>query len=160
MAAKGIFNESELAFFDKLAEFLQVQSDVADTSAGLAVLLSMLSASLMAAEALVAGDFVHVFADSGVAKVQKANATDTTKPADGFVLAAVAPGALAKVYGPGQVNTALSGLTPGSKYWLSTTGGAAASAAPAASGNGDQEIGKALSANALLFAPKLMVEAP
>lgn len=154
--ATGLMDSSWYRYFEQLEG---TADDSTSTSSGLTTLLDMLSALLLTTENLAAGDFVHVFTSGGVAKVQKADATDLTKPADGFVLSAFLAGASARVYGPGQINNALAGLTPGAKYWLSVTGGASITP-PATSGNGDQEVGKALSATSLLFAPKLMVEAP
>jgi hypothetical protein len=118
------------------------------------------TASITASEALAAGDLVSLHTVSGAVKMRKANATDTTKPAHGFVKAAVASGASGTFYGPGQVNDAVSGLTPGATYWLSTTGGGVSTSAPSTSGNGDQEVGQALAAGQLLFMPKMMIEAP
>jgi hypothetical protein len=66
-----------------------------------------------------------------------------------------------KVYGPGAINDQLSALTIGEIYWLSTTGGGAvATTPPATTGNGNQSLGKALSATSLLFTPGAMGEAP
>jgi hypothetical protein len=58
--------------------------------------------ALTASEALTAGQIVSIWSSSG-AKVRKANATDDTKQAHGFVLANVSSGATATVYLPGQV---------------------------------------------------------
>jgi hypothetical protein len=110
------------------------------------------SSTLTAAEAIVAANFVNIFASSG-AKVQKANATDDTKPANGFAPAAISNGATGSVQGPGKIS-GLSGLTPGAIYYLSTTPGAITATAPTGAGNLVQEVGVAVSATELLFHPK------
>jgi hypothetical protein len=117
------------------------------------------SASITASEALTAGDLVNLHTVTGAIRMRLADSTGTTKPAHGFVTASVLSGAAGTFLGPGQVNDALSGLTPGATYWLSTSGDVV-SAAPATSAHGDQEVGQALSATELLFMPKMMVEAP
>lgn len=118
------------------------------------------TASITASEALTAGQLVNLHTVTGAIRMRKANATDTSKPAQGFVLANVSSSAVGTFYGPGQVITGLSGLTPGATYWLDTTGGALTVTAPSTTLNGDQEVGQALSATTLLFNPKTMFEAP
>jgi hypothetical protein len=108
---------------------------------------------LVASEDLAAGDIVNVHTVSGAAKVQKANATDATKPAQGFVKAAVSAGGEATVFFGGQVNDAVSGLNPGALCHLDTTAGGVTSVALTANGNLDQEVGIAISANELMFWP-------
>jgi hypothetical protein len=109
--------------------------------------------TVTASEALTAGQIVSIWSSSG-AKVRKANATDDTKQAHGFVLANVSSGATATVYLPGQVITGLSSLTPGATYYLDTTGGAITATAPSSSGNYQQVVGQAISATSLIFAPQ------
>lgn len=121
---------------------------------------SVFSQDLTASQDLAAGDLVNIHTVAGASKMRLADADDTTKPAHGFVKAAVANGALGAFYGPGQVNDAVAGLTPGATYWLSTVAGGLVAAAPSTTLNGQQEVGQALSATKLLFAPKMMVEAP
>lgn len=104
-----------------------------------------------ASEALTAGDFVNLWNDAGTLKVRKADATTSAKPAHGFVLANVAAAASATVYLLGEINTAVSGLTVGSDYYLSTTPGGVTTSAPSASGNIVQFIGRATQATALPF---------
>lgn len=125
-------------------------SDVPDFTPAV---LAVNSASVVAGEDLVAGEFVNIYADSGVAKARKADATDDSKPADGFVLAAVASGATAKVLGPGSLNDQLAGMTPGALQYLAT-GGGRTETAPSAGGNWVQPLGKAVSATELQFAPQ------
>ncbi len=103
-------------------------------------------------ENLTAGDFVNLFLSGGVIKVQKADATNNAKPAHGFVLANVVAPANATVYRTSQNNSALTGLTIGSDYFLSTTPGGVTATAPSASGNIVQPLGRATLTTALTFA--------
>lgn len=75
-----------------------------------------------ASEALSAGDFVNIFPDGGAAKVRKAD-NATGRKADGFVDEAVDQAANATVFPLDSVNAELTGLTPGTEYWLGTAGG-------------------------------------
>ena len=103
-------------------------------------------------ENLTAGDFVNLFLDSAVIKARKADATTNAKPAHGFVLANVTAPANATVYRISTANTALTGLTIGSDYWLSTTPGAATTTPPSATGNIVQELGRATLTTSMVFA--------
>jgi hypothetical protein len=102
-------------------------------------------------ENLTAGNFVNLWNDSGTIKVRKADATDNTKPADGFVLANVTSPANADVYLISGQNDQLSALTLGGEYYLSTTPGAITATAPSSAGNIVQRLGKAVSATKLIF---------
>ena len=68
--------------------------------------------AILCTEALAAGDWVNIFLSGGVRKCRKALAADGTKPAHGFVIAAVTSGGSATVY-RGGTNTkiALTGFT-------------------------------------------------
>jgi len=100
--------------------------------------------SLPAYEALIAGDFVNIFLDSGVPKVRKADAS-ANKPAHGYVLSSVASGSTAIVYFDHQ-NTKLTGLTVGAYYFLSnTTAGTVMTACPTTTGHIMQIVGVAIS---------------
>lgn len=114
------------------------------------------SVSIPATENLAAGDFVEIYASSG-AKCRKADAT-TLKRADGFVLAAVTSGNPATIYPLGELNNQLSGLTPGSDYFLSLTAGGVTTTAPSATGQLYQYLGNAVSATELITSSDLAVE--
>ena len=107
---------------------------------------------LPASEELNAGNLVNIFTEGGVAKVRKAD-NSNNRPADGFVVDAVSSTATATVYPLENVNSGLTGLTPGATYWLGTAG--AVIAVPldesdvANDGKVSQQIGKALSATEL-----------
>lgn len=102
-----------------------------------------------ASENLASGDFVNVHNSSG-AKVRKADASDATKPADGFVLAAFTSGQPATVYFSG-VNDQVSGLTPGATVFLSETAGGFVTTAPTGAGVIQQKIGRAIAADSIAF---------
>lgn len=102
-------------------------------------------------ENLTAGQFVNLYDNGGVINARKADATTNAKPADGFVLANVTSPANATVYLISSNNTALSGLTVGANYWLSTSAGGITATAPSSAGNIVQRLGKAKSATVLIF---------
>ena len=106
--------------------------------------------SIQASENLSAGDFVNIHDATG-ARVRKADGSNA-RAAHGFVLDAVTSGATATVYRSGS-NTGLTGLVPGTAYFLSTaTAGAATATAPTLTpGHIIQVLGVADSAGALAF---------
>lgn len=106
--------------------------------------------TITASEALAANDLVNIYNSSGP-KVRKANATDGTKPAHGYVKAAVASGDPAVIYFDGE-NDNLTGLTAGT-YFLSTTGGQMTQTVPSANGNIAQKVGVATAAGSFVFEP-------
>jgi hypothetical protein len=86
--------------------------------------------------------------------VRKADATAVGKEANGFVRSAVANAATATVYLPGN-EMALTGLTPGTRYYLSaTTAGGYTATSPSATGNVSMSIGVAVSATEMIFDPE------
>ncbi len=102
-------------------------------------------------EDLTAGNFINLFLSGGVIKARKADATTAGKPAHGFVLANVTAPANATVYGLSNTNTALSGLTIGTDYYLSTTPGATTATAPTGAGNLSQYLGIASLTTEIVF---------
>lgn len=107
------------------------------------------TASIVATEALTAGDLVNVYNSTGI-KCRKADASTSAggKRAHGFVLANVSSSGTALVYFSGQ-NTSVSGLTPGTTYVLSDTtpGGLLALASgPTTAGHLLQVVGVAIDA--------------
>jgi hypothetical protein len=105
---------------------------------------------MVASEALTAGDFVNIWLDTGTRKARKADASNG-RFVSGFVSANVALNANATVILQGA-NSNLTGLTIGSRYFLSsTTPGGATLTAPTASGNIIQELGVAISDTAINF---------
>lgn len=106
------------------------------------------SASIIASEAISAGDFVNVFDSSG-AHVRRADASTTGKHAMGFVKLPYNAGDTATVYFAGA-NTFVTGQIPGDVY-LNTIPGKATSTPPSGSGNIVQTIGFATSATSINF---------
>ena len=107
--------------------------------------------NLPASEALAAGDVVNIWNDEGAEKARKADATSEGKEAVGFVKQGVASGATAAVYFEGRI-TGLSGLTPGSRQYLSAaSAGQSTATATASAGNVIQLVGIAVSATEIDF---------
>lgn len=109
---------------------------------------------VQASEALAAGDLINFHDVGGAARVRKADAAAAGKPAQGFVLAAVASGAQATVYPEEAVISGLTGLTTGQRRFLSTTAGANTATAPSAAGQVAQEIGHVISPTEIMFRPE------
>lgn len=108
------------------------------------------TSSIVASEALAAGNLINIWDDLGVAKARKADAAVEGKEAHGFVLSAVALAATALVYHEGKI-TGLTGLTPGALHFLSAVAGATTAIAPSTAGNVVQQVGVALNATTLGF---------
>ena len=109
------------------------------------------TASVTASEALAAGDYVNIWDNAGATRVRKADANTLGKPADGFVLAAVAAAAVALVYLEGQ-NNQHTGLVGGTRYYLSATVAGGVTAVPViGTGKTHQYIGKAINPTTLGF---------
>lgn len=108
------------------------------------------SISVLASEAITAGSLINMYNNLGTLNIRNANATDNTKPFQGFILSNVAESASVNVYFPGNVITGLSGLTPGSNYYLSkVAGGIVTDVSGYSGGNVIQYVGIALSATQL-----------
>lgn len=106
--------------------------------------------AIQASENLAAGDLVNIW-NSGGARVRKADASDPVKYAHGFVLAAWTAGQMAIVFFE-DINTQISGFTPGDRLYLSNTvAGAVTTTVPVTSGHIVQAVGVALSATEMSF---------
>ena len=105
-----------------------------------------MTVSRTATVSLTAGQLVSY----GASGLVLADATDASKPANGFVLGSFSSSATAQVYLPGAIITGLSGLTPGALYFLSTSGGMTATVP---SSGALQIVGTAIDATRLLFNP-------
>jgi hypothetical protein len=108
------------------------------------------TASVIASEALAAGDLVNIWNSSGSARVRKADAATSGKEAHGFVTAAVASGASATVHFEGT-DGQLASMTPGVQFLSATTPGRTVASAPTAAGQVVQRVGFAISATAMNF---------
>lgn len=104
-----------------------------------------------ASEGLAANDVVSFWDDTGTLKVRKADASDATKPAHGYVKASVESAANATVYCNGFLPG--TGLTKGAKYFLSEDAGLVTTTPPTTSGAIVQSIGSAVSATQIKFDP-------
>jgi hypothetical protein len=106
--------------------------------------------SIIAFENLAAGDFVNIYDNAGSRNVRKADASNG-RLANGFVLSAFTAASTAIVYTDGA-NTALTGLTPGARMFLSSLGaGTTTSTAPTTIGHIIQPLGFAVSTTAIAF---------
>lgn len=108
------------------------------------------TASIVASEALAAGDLVNIYDNAGTANCRKADASTAGKHAMGFVLAAVSSSASATVYFEGT-NTQVTGLTPGVQFLSAASAGLSTVTAPTGTGKVVQRVGFATSATALNF---------
>lgn len=99
--------------------------------------------ALPATENIAAGRYVNIYDAAGTTSIRLADASTAGKPADGYVLEAVASGAVGLVYKEGS-NNQLTGLTGGADLFLSTTPGLATAAPPSTAGQVVQRIGKAM----------------
>lgn len=113
--------------------------------------------TILASEALAAGDLVNIWSNAGVENVRKADASaaNAGRIAHGFVLSAVSAGANASVFPFGGTVSGLTGLTPGAIYFLSnSTPGGRTTTPPSTAGHSVQVVGIALSATDLIFDPE------
>lgn len=104
--------------------------------------------SIVASEALVAGDFVNIYSNAGVANVRKAIATSDNMRAYGYVQAAVVSLASATVFFD-DTNAAQSGMVAGPQWLSDTVAGKTVGTPPSAVGTISQEIGVAVSATSV-----------
>lgn len=102
-----------------------------------------------ASGALSAGDLAYIVPTTGL--IARATAAAAGNPAVGFVLAASLTGAPATIFFSGR-NTGVSGLTPGTRYYLSdaTPGGVTATPVTG-SGKLHQFVGVAATATSLVW---------
>lgn len=105
-----------------------------------------------ASEAIQAGAMCSFHDVSGELQVRNANATDNTKPCQGFcnVSGGIAAGNVGEII-IGSGLCPISGLTRGQSFWLSTSNGQITAGRPSAGGNIEQYVGFALSDTILFF---------
>lgn len=108
------------------------------------------TATVVASEALSAGDLVNIWNDSGTGKARKADASTSGKEAHGFVLSSVLLGANATVYWEGT-NAGLTGMTAGVQFLSDSTPGHVTSTAPTGTGKTVQVVGFATAATSMNF---------
>lgn len=141
IVSAGVANEGDLVALDATGKL-----DPSVMPVGIGADTTVLPAS----EALAEGDFVNYWNDAGTMKMRKADSSVEGKEADGFVLDNYAEAANALAYNEGS-NTKRTGLTPGARYYLSTTPGGATTTAPTATGNVVQYLGRAISTTTIVF---------
>jgi hypothetical protein len=100
---------------------------------------------------LAANDVVYIHLVTTTLTADKANATDSTKRAQGYVKEVAEAGANVTVYLDGELPG--TGLTPGAKYYLTTTPGTVSATAPTGSGNMVQCVGEAVGESEIKFDP-------
>lgn len=108
------------------------------------------TSSVVASEALAAGDLVNLWNNGGTLNARKADGSTSGKEAHGFVLTAVSALASATVYFEGS-NAQVTGLTPGMQFLSGSTPGKTVAAAPTGSGKVVQRVGLATSATSMNF---------
>lgn len=104
-----------------------------------------------ATEAIITGAAIHLVNVAGSLKVENANATNNTKPCDGFANSAstLAGDDIEVILHSGVAS--INGLTVGAKYYLSTTNGLVSNAPAVAAGNLEQYLGIAITTTRLFF---------
>ena len=100
---------------------------------------------------VTANDVVYAHLVTAVLTADKADATDSTKRAQGYVKDTVNPGDDVTVYFDGTLPG--TGLTPGARYYATLTPGTISASPPTAAGNMVQCVGEAKSATELKFDP-------
>lgn len=120
--------------------------DVSFMPAGVAAEVTVAASS----ENLTVGNFINLYNNTTI-NSRKADATTSSKPANGFVLAGVTSPANATVYGISTKNTQQSGMTIGARQYLATTAGTRTETSPSSSGNIVQYLGIASAATTIVF---------
>jgi len=100
---------------------------------------------------LAANDVVYIHLVTTTLTADKADATNGTKRAQGYVKDVAEAGANVTVYLDGELPG--TGLTPGAKYYLTTTPGTVSATAPTGSGNMVQCVGEAVGEAEIKFDP-------
>lgn len=112
--------------------------------------LGVKTRTAVAFEALAANDFVAFFNDSGTIKVRKADATNASRRASGYVAQAFAANATATVFYDNEIASGFAGLVLGATYYLNpAVPGGITTTVPTGATN-QQIVGIAVSATELL----------
>lgn len=107
--------------------------------------------TVTAGETLAAGNLIYL---DSTPEAFKADANSDSKAAIGFVLSGITAAATGTAYFGSGMITGLSSLTPGAKYYLSTTPGGITTTKPSGAGDIIQQIGVAVSTTELYFEPQ------
>lgn len=105
-----------------------------------------------AAENLDYGMTINLFNDTGVLKARKADASDDTRPCDGFwnTAGTILLGDVGEMALYSGVVTVI-GVSPGERLWLDTIAGSYTNGPPAVSGNIIQYLGVGIEINKFAF---------
>lgn len=104
--------------------------------------------SFVVGSTVAAGDLVNFYDDAGTAKIRRADASNG-RVANGFVKTGATSGSI-DVYMDGTIS-GMSGLTAGTRYYLSGSPGQVTATAPVTSGSRVQYVGTAVNATSLSF---------
>lgn len=106
-----------------------------------------------ASENIAQGAAINLWPQLGTLFVRNANGTTGSKPCDGFCSqqGGIASGGIGEVILNNGINTGISGLVAGTRYFLGTTNGTYTSVAPVAAGNLQQSLGIAIDSGSLVF---------
>lgn len=106
--------------------------------------------TVLASASIAAGALVNIYDNAGTANIRPADNTSSSTPANAFAPSAIssaASGIVVPFHGP---ISGLSGLTPGTNYFLGTSGGLTTTA-PSTSGDVIQTVGIAITASTFQF---------
>jgi hypothetical protein len=108
---------------------------------------------VQSSELILPGAAVNLFAPINVLTARNANASIANKPCDAFCSQAegIPAGGIGEIILNDGVNYFLTGLIPGTRYYLDILPGKFTSIPPVASGNLEQSIGIAITETALRF---------
>lgn len=108
---------------------------------------------IQSSETIQPGAAINLWPNIGLLWARNANATDGTKQCDGFCnqTGGIPNGTVGEVILNDGVNNNVSGLTTGTRYYLSTSSGLYTSSPPVAAGNLQQSLGIAISPTSLRF---------
>lgn len=111
----------------------------------------LMACNVQATQAIGAGEFTNVYGVGDNARVRKADATDPTKFANGYALAAIANGDPGRI-AFGGINQLVAVVTSLSEVWLSdVVPGAFMAAPPATDGHLVQPLGPAIAGVGIPF---------
>jgi|GEM_PF-1964290 len=136
--------------YEITSHFYQAEMGFAEVGGASMLAVASETKNIVAGESLLAGNFVNIYLDGSTLKIKKADSVLGLE-ADGFVLNNCDLGRSTPVYFIGKINSALTGLTLGGIYYLSTSGTIIGTAPT--DGSTVQRVGGALSSSELLFHP-------
>lgn len=114
---------------------------------------------VQASENLAFGAAINLHNVAGALRVRNANATNNTKPCDGFcsTIGGITSGSVGEVILHSGV-IIIAGLTVASRYYLSLVNGLITAVAPVAAGNIEQYLGIAIDTTHLFFSTHYWIQ--